>query len=233
MAAEARARREARAAALLAFLLPALFTGGAVVMVARPSLPGIPGGGDPPAALARLAGQPSGEARALRPLAAEPGRAGLEPESLESLEGGIRPAPPVRISIPAAGINDPVEPVRERDGGIEVPAVGRAGWFSAGPRPGEPGRSVMIGHLDSGTGPGLFAKVPSLPPGTRISVLDSRGDLHRYNVVGGSQVAKESFPSHLVYGPSQAPVLVLITCGGPFEPGRGYRDNVLLYARAA
>jgi hypothetical protein len=26
---------------------------------------------------------------------------------------------------------------------------------------------------------------------------------------------------------------VLITCGGPFRPGRGYRDNVLLYARAA
>jgi hypothetical protein len=27
-------------------------------------------------------------------------------------------------------------------------------------------------------------------------------------------------------------MLVLITCGGPFSPDTGYRDNVILYARA-
>jgi hypothetical protein len=75
--------------------------------------------------------------------------------------------------------------------------------------------------------------VPSLPPGTGISILDRRGDVHRYNVVGGSQVAKSAFPSEEVYGSASAPVLILITCGGAYERGRGYRDNVLLYARAA
>jgi hypothetical protein len=64
-------------------------------------------------------------------------------------------------------------------------------------------------------------------------VLDRRGQEHPYNVVGGAQVRKDRFPAKAVYGHADAPVLVLITCGGPFQPGRGYRDNVLLYARAA
>jgi hypothetical protein len=36
-----------------------------------------------------------------------------------------------------------------------------------------------------------------------------------------------------VYGDADAPVLVLVTCGGDYDPERGYSDNVLVYARAA
>ena len=220
-----------RLGAILAVLLPALFTGGAVALIAKPDVPGIPGGGQPAARLARLA-EREAAAPPLRPVVAKPGAAALGPESLEPIAGGVRPARPVRITIPAAGVDDPIQPVHERDGGIEVPDVGKAGWWEAGPRPGEPGRAVLIGHIDGTNGPGLFARVPSLPPGTDISILDRRGDVHRYNVVGGSQVAKRAFPSEYVYGSASAPVLILITCGGPYDPGRGYRDNVLLYARA-
>jgi sortase (surface protein transpeptidase) len=113
-----------------------------------------------------------------------------------------------------------------------VPPVGEAGWFDAGPRPGETGRAVVIGHLDTHDGPGLFAKVPSLSQGTRIDLLDRRGGVHLYSVVGTAQVSKKRFPSSAVYGASDAPVLVLITCGGRFQNDH-YRDNVLLYARAA
>ena len=75
--------------------------------------------------------------------------------------------------------------------------------------------------------------MPSLPPGTAISILDRRGEVHRYNVVGGAEVTKRAFPADYVYGHAESPVLVLITCGGPYDPNRGYRDSVLLYARAA
>jgi hypothetical protein len=92
---------------------------------------------------------------------------------------------------------------------------------------------VIAGHLDSVDGAGLFARVPHLPPGTAIAVTDARGGVHDFRVVGGSQVAKEDFPTSYVYGHSDRPVLVLVTCAGPFEEGEGYRDNVLLYARAA
>jgi hypothetical protein len=92
---------------------------------------------------------------------------------------------------------------------------------------------VIIGHLDGLQGRGLFSRVPSLAPGTRIDVTDRRGEVHRFNVVGAVQVPKDHFPAQYVYGAAPTPVLVLITCGGPFRPGRGYRDNVLLFAWAA
>lgn len=223
--------RSTRFGLLLAVLLPALFAGGAVLLVTRSGAPGVPGGGRSPEQLAQLA---EGQAASppLRPVSARPGSAALGAARLESLAGGLRPGPPSRVSIPAAGIDAPVEPVGERAGVLAVPRIGHAGWFDAGPRPGEPGRAVLIGHLDTRDGPGLFARVPTLPPGTQITVLDRQGRTHSYNVVGGAQVPKDRFPVRAVYGHADARVLVLITCGGPYLPGRGYRDNVLLYARA-
>lgn len=144
-----------------------------------------------------------------------------------------RPAPPRTISIPSAGVRAAVEPVAARQGVLRVPEVGRAGWYDAGPRPGEVGRAVIIGHLDTRKGPGLFARVPRLERGAAIAVTDRRGKRHRYRVIGTAQVEKRSFPADEVYGGSASPVLVLVTCGGPFVEGEGYRDNVLLYARAA
>lgn len=148
-------------------------------------------------------------------------------------DGGLRPAQPWRISIPSAGVNTEVNAVGTRRGAIRVPGIGLAGWWKGGPRPGERGRAVIIGHLDTARGPGLFAKVPSLKPRTLIAVTDRRRVVHRYRVIGSAQVQKDRFPTDQVYGGGRAPVLVLVTCGGPYEQGEGYRDNVLVYARAS
>jgi hypothetical protein len=227
-----RADRTTRLGLILAVLLPALFAGGAVAVVAHRDDPGITSG-RPAAVLARLAEEDAAVSPPLRPVSAVPGAAALGPEKLEPVAGGIRPATPVRISIPAAGIDASVRSVGlNKLGEITVPPIGEAGWFDAGPRPGEPGRAIVIGHLDTNHGPALFAKVPKLPPGTEVSVLDRRGGTHRYNVVGGTQVAKDHFPARDVYGAADVPVLVLITCGGRFRHGH-YTDNVLVYARAA
>jgi hypothetical protein len=142
-----------------------------------------------------------------------------------------RPASPRWISIPAAGVSARVESVAARRGVLRVPAVGVAGWYRGGPRPGEAGRAVIIGHLDTKTGPGLFARVSRLLPGATVSVTDARGDVWSYDIVGAAQVDKDDFPAEEVYGGSASPVLVLITCGGPFSEEEGYRDNVLVYAR--
>jgi hypothetical protein len=91
----------------------------------------------------------------------------------------------------------------------------------------------MIGHLDTKRGPGLFARVPRVPIGAGIQITDRRGEVHSYEVVGRAQVRKDRFPTSEVYGSASSPVLVLVTCGGPYTEGRGYRDNILLYARAA
>jgi sortase family protein len=244
--------RRPTAGLLLAIVLPAVFTfgAGALVFKSSPTRVEHP---RPVAELAALAERDASgtplrplatvelAARAergqtwtpLQPLEAQAGRAALGPLPLESVGGGIRPAPPDRISIPAAKIDAAIRPVSARGGTLGVPPVGVAGWYSGGPRPGEAGRAVIIGHLDTGRGPALFAHVPNLRPGTIISITDRRGELHRYRVVGTAQVHKDRFPVAQVYGPAPAPVLVLVTCGGQWRgKARGYRDNILLYARA-
>ena len=144
-----------------------------------------------------------------------------------------RPARPLGISIPTAGVEGPVDPIRAVGGQLEIPPPGRAGWFSGGPRPGEPGRAVIVSHVDSQAGPALFASLRTLRRRTRILVEDHRGGIHRFRLVRRRQVEKTRFRRDLVYGSSPRPTLVLVTCGGPFTPGEGYRDNVILYARAA
>lgn len=145
-----------------------------------------------------------------------------------------RPGVPTSISIPALHADASVHTVTTTStGDLEVPPVGEAGWYNAGARPGEPGRAVIIGHIDGTAGPGVFAHIPEIKTGSEIVVRDARAGIHRYTVVGKLEVPKSQFPASAVYGPAPRPVLVLVTCGGTYVPGVGYSDNVIVYARAA
>jgi hypothetical protein len=226
-------RRRTAGRAALGVLIPALVAGVlalAVIPWPQASAPDElgPGQSTPPAKLARMAATSP-----LRPIVVRGGRPELGHGAAGPIGGSDRPAPPASLAIPSLNVHADVQPVGSTAVGIEVPQVGRAGWFDEGPRPGEPGRAVMIGHLDSQTGPGLFALLPGVEQGTLVEIRDQAGALHRFKVVGKAQVPKATFPAAAVYGPSDSPVLVLITCGGPYDPATGYRDNVLVYARAA
>ena len=149
------------------------------------------------------------------------------------MAGGIRPSPPARLSAPAAGIDAAVVSVRERDGELEVPPVDQVGWYSGGPRPGEPGRAVLLGHVDSKKGNAVFWALGSLKPGALLTLTDGTGGLHRFTVTSVTRSTKTAFPRERVYGLASGPELALVTCGGPLVEGAGYRDNVIVFARAA
>ena len=218
-----------------ATLIPGAATAAIILLTASDSRPEVAAGPGAPA-LARLADLPPlripPQPRALNPVVPVKGHQSVRVGRLESLEGGIRPAPPGRIRIANAGVDAGIEAVHARREGIEVPPPGWAGWYAGGARPGEPGRAVVIGHLDTTDGPGVFEQVPYLERGARIEVTDARGTVHPYRVVGVTRVKKQRFPTRAVYGHSRNPVLVLVTCGGPYVAGH-YRDNVLVYARSA
>jgi Sortase domain len=149
-----------------------------------------------------------------------------------SVPPGGRPAEPASISIPSAGASGPVDRMGVKDGALQIPEAGRAGWFDGGPRPGELGRSVIVSHVDTKEGPALFFNLLKLQRGSPITVRDRRGTVHRFAVVRRRQVDKKHFTPSAVYGDAAHPTLVLITCGGPFSQDTGYRDNVILWARA-
>jgi len=142
-------------------------------------------------------------------------------------------AEPVRLRVPGAGVDSPLQRLgRAADGSIEVPAeFGVAGWFAEGPRPGQPGPAVILGHVDSRTGPAVFSRVSALPRGAHVLVDRADGSTVAFRVSGTQRVPKVEFPTDLVYGPTLEPSLRLVTCGGSFDRAAGsYRDNVIVYA---
>lgn len=153
-----------------------------------------------------------------------------EETGLDVMPNAPRPAIPSRIGIPDLGVDATVSEVGSTRRGISVPPVTEAGWFDGGPRPGEPGRSVVIGHIDSKDGPAVFANLPSAEQGSEITIEDRSGASHTYQVARVLEVSKAEFPTSEVYGSSERPMLVLVTCTGDFYPQSGYESNLIVFA---
>jgi sortase (surface protein transpeptidase) len=146
-----------------------------------------------------------------------------------------RAARPVRIEIPAIGVRAPVIPLGlNSDRSLEVPTdFSEAGWWTGGPRPGEPGPAVVAGHVDSTTGPAVFYRLGDLHSGDAIVVVRRDGSRARFTVQRSERYPKSDFPTAKVYGPTSGPTLRLITCGGDFDSSTGhYVDNTVVYAAA-
>lgn len=140
---------------------------------------------------------------------------------------------PIRISIPAIGVNARVIPLGlNRDQTIQVPKnLGEAGWFRPGPEPGEQGAAVIVGHLDSVQGPGVFYRLRELRAGDVITVQLQGGSKVRFVARSMLRVPKNHFPTRRVYARTPAPTLRLITCAGKLNPATGHHtDNYIVFA---
>jgi sortase (surface protein transpeptidase) len=149
-------------------------------------------------------------------------------------ERGYRPAPvPVRLRIPPIHVTSGLERLgRARDGTIQEPTRWEvAGWYAQGPRPGDPGSAVIMGHVDSTRGPAVFYRLRQLGPGDRIDVTRADGSVARFVVQRTGQYDKRRFPTDEVYYPTLTPELRLVTCGGEFDFTTGhYRSNIIVFA---
>jgi hypothetical protein len=164
------------------------------------------------------------------------GPAPLVAESFRSARGYQAVAVPVRLRIPALRVDSRLQPLGlQADGSIAVPASPHvAGWYRDGPRPGQAGPAVILGHVDSRSGPGIFAGLAGLRGGAVVRVDRADGSSVAFRVTGISRVPKDAFPTDLVYAPTLDPALRLVTCGGGFDRARGsYRDNVIAFADRA
>ncbi len=141
---------------------------------------------------------------------------------------------PVRVRVPAAGIDAALlGSGLDRSGALQVPAdASVAGWYAAGPVPGQPGPAVLAGHVDWADRPAVFDGLHRVAAGDEIVIDATDGTSTRFAVSRVLQVAKDAFPTGAVYGPVPGAELRLITCGGTFDPAAGsYPDNVVVFAR--
>jgi hypothetical protein len=191
------------------------------------------------AALALLAGCSTSGAR-------EPAQATGAPTTTDRPAGGVEAARgfrsargyratpvPVRLDIPRIQVTSPLDRLgRASDGTVEVPSRwGVAGWYARGPRPGDPGSAVILGHVDSRSGPAVFYRLRQLRPGDEIVVTRADRSRVRFVVQRTEQYDKLRFPTDEVYYPTLTSALRLVTCGGQFDPTTGhYRSNIIVFA---
>jgi hypothetical protein len=147
---------------------------------------------------------------------------------------GYRSTPvPSRISIPRIHVAAALDRVgRAADGTVQDPTRWEVpGWYAGGPRPGEPGSAVILGHVDSKRGPAVFYRLRELRPGDEIEVTRADGSSVRFVVERTAQFLKKRFPTDDVYYPTLSPKLRLVTCGGEFDFTAGhYKSNIVVFA---
>jgi hypothetical protein len=167
------------------------------------------------------------------PVGAVRAAADIPPPVVLAAEPADAPPGPTRVRVPAAGIDAPLEGVGlDATGALAVPQDGTtAGWYAQGTVPGASGPAVLAGHVDGGGAPAVFASLADLRPGDAVLVDRADGTTVTFVVTGVGRYPKSDFPTAAVYGPTTAPELRLITCGGAFDrAARSYLDNVVVYA---
>jgi sortase (surface protein transpeptidase) len=142
---------------------------------------------------------------------------------------------PLRVQIPAIGVatGELVQLGLTAQRALEVPVDAvTAGWFKLSPTPGEIGPSVIAGHVNYGSVPGVFAKLHEMKPGDTITVDRADGTSAEFTAYAVERFPKAAFPTERVYGNTESPELRLITCGGGFNEAAGeYLDNVIVFAK--
>jgi hypothetical protein len=149
------------------------------------------------------------------------------------------PTPPVAavaprsVRIDTAGVRDrAVRPVGlEPSGELEVPDETEIGWYRLGSSPGNPGATVLAAHVSWNRSLGPFARLGAVEPGDPVEVTLQDGTVRRYRVVERAQYPKGTLPGERIWTRDGDETLVLITCGGGFNPQiRRYLDNIVVYA---
>ncbi|MEV6768607.1 class F sortase [Nocardia sp. NPDC051030] len=118
------------------------------------------------------------------------------------------------------------------DGSVQVPADYRtAGWYQQGPAPGEQGSAVILGHVDSYQGEGVFFSLKKVKPGDLIDVTRADHKIAHFKVTDVRMYLKSEFPDQLVFGPRGGATLQVVTCGGDFDQAdKNYLSNVVVFS---
>jgi len=148
-------------------------------------------------------------------------------------EPAVAPIAPRSLRVDSAGVRDrPIRPVGiEPSGELEIPDETEIGWYRLGSSPGRPGATVLAAHVSWNRSLGPFARLAAAKPGDPVELTLADGSLRRYRIVELAQYPKGALPADRIFSAGGDERLVLITCGGSFNPSiRRYLDNIVAYA---
>ncbi len=139
---------------------------------------------------------------------------------------------PVSLRVPAIALSVPLSTLGlNPDGTVQVPTNDiEPGWFRLGPSPGQIGSAVILGHVDTYQGPGVFFQLRALLAGDQVQVSLADGAVVNFAVTSVEQYPKAQFPAQEVYQSHGSSALQLVTCGGSFDTQTGhYLSNLVVY----
>ncbi len=149
----------------------------------------------------------------------------------------LREALPLRVDIPAVGVQAPVvSRGLDRQGAVDLPPYdqpGVVGWYAGGVKPGAVGTALFVGHFDTETKPAVFYRIGGLRPGAVVRVVRDDGRVAEFIVEDVKVLARDHFDARQAYGARQPgrAELRLVTCGGTFDrASRTYSANVVVSA---
>jgi len=126
----------------------------------------------------------------------------------------------------------PVREVGLQDNGqLEIPDETEIGWYRYGATAGRPGATVLAAHVNWRGSQGPFSQLGRVDPGDRIAVTLNDGSTRRYEVTERTMYGKLELPRDRIWRNTGPEELVLITCGGEFNPElRSFKSNIVVYA---
>lgn len=153
---------------------------------------------------------------------------------------------PTAIRIPSIGVDGrhfmPLGVLS--DNTLEVPDVSTpkiVGWYSGAPIPGDPGSSILVGHVDGNGIKGIFYDLSNVKVHDTIFVDRNDHKTATFSVYKVGKYCKEKascpkgekvFPSKEFYSNQARAELHLDTCGGRYSAkDRNYLEAIVVYAK--
>jgi len=140
------------------------------------------------------------------------------------------PGKPVRLLIPAIGVDAAIQSVGlswTGNGTMGVPTnFTDVAWYNPGPLPGMPGSAVIDGHLDGKkVAKAVFYDLGNLKPGDIVNVLDGNGKMWRFSVINNRTYDYNATTSDVFSGDASKARLNLITCAGDWIKNQKLYDK--------
>ncbi|GEB55313.1 hypothetical protein GCM10017674_53160 [Streptomyces gardneri] len=184
-----------------------------------------------PAAAAE-SGRASAPAQSSRPGASRH----ASPSAVPAAGPAMPRSAPVRLKIPKLGVDAPFIDLKiGPSGALDPPPADNTnlvGWQASGISPGERGTSIIAGHLDTATGPAVFARLNELEAGDTFEVTRADGTTAAFLIDSVEDFHKDDFPDQRVYGDTPDALVRLITCAGTYDrKAKDYTENLVVFAQ--
>lgn len=155
------------------------------------------------------------------------------PPSAKAPNGGG--SVPVNLEIPSIGFNEKLANMGLTSEGTISPAPGVTQWYNKTVSPGQPGISVIAGHVTFDGKDDVFAKLDKVKVGDAFTITYADGTKKTFKANREKSVDKEQLRTdQTVWGDSKKPVVALITCDAA-SPVKGvhHTNNFVVWGAPA